>query len=499
MSSLSPNLFLLSIVQLNRSSDQPIYAQLYRSLRYAILAGQLTADFRLPSTRDMAEILDVSRNTVLEAVNQLIAEGYLEARAGSGTYITNHLGEELLTTDFNQTLSPRYSHAGRTIARRGEMFAKSRYTARRQTNPKCVFTIGRPALEYFPFDLWARIVSRHYRTALPTEFDYSIPAHGGFLPLREAIADYLKTARAVHCTPEQVIICNGSQQAMYIASQILLDPGDKAWIENPGHTGTQWILRSAGAEIVPVPVDEDGLVVEEGIELASDARLACVTPSLQFPIGSTMHLKRRTELLTWAYRNDAWIIEDDYNHEFRYTGHPLMSLQGLDSAGRVIYVGTFSKSMFPSLRIGYAVVPPDLIKVFSAARVQMDIQTPTIQQLALNEFIRDGHLTRHIRRMRTIYSKRREHLLLYLDEHLGGIVTSGLAEAGMHLIGWLPENISDKQICVEAEKAEVEILPVSSLYLGEPRRNGLILGYAGAKEADLLEGVVKLKTILNQA
>jgi GntR family transcriptional regulator/MocR family aminotransferase len=339
-------------------------------------------------------------------------------------------------------------------------------------------------------------MAHHYRHAVPDMLDYNVSDKAGYMPLRKAIAEYLQTARAVRCTPEQVIICNGSQQGMYLAGQVLLDPGDKSWMEDPGHPGIRWVLQTAGAQVIPVPVDECGIIVEAGIAGAQDARLAIVAPSLQFPIGSTMNLKRRTELLLWANRNDAWIVEDDYNHEFRYVGYPLMSLQGLDTGARVIYAGTFSKSMFPSLRIGYVVVPPDLIDLFMSARAIMDIQTPMVAQAALNDFIREGHLGRHIRRMRAFYDDHRRHLLRELNIHLASFLTVGLADAGMHVVGWLPEQIPDDVIAAECDKLDVEVIPVSRLCIEATGRNGLALGYAGASKAGISAGVQKLKMIL---
>lgn len=497
MATALPKAYMLSVIQLDRAHDLPMHRQLYEGIRQAIICGQLKASLRLPSSRDMAKLLGVSRNTVLEAVGQLTTEGYLETRRGSGTYVTDTLPDDLLRPngDLFDDL-PRVDSKKRTVSKRGALYTRAEYTARRRTNSNYVFTVGVPALDHFPFKVWSRLLASHYRHPASSTLDYNVTDKEGYYPLRDAIAEYLQTARAVRCTPEQVIICNGSQQAMFLASQVLLDPGDKAWMEDPGHPGVHWVLRSAGAEVIHVPVDECGIIVEAGIARAPDARLAIVTPSLQFPIGSTMNLKRRTELLMWANRSDAWILEDDYNHEFRYVGHPLMSLQGLDTGGRVIYAGTFSKSMFPSLRIGYLVAPPDLIDLFTAARSIIDIQTPMVQQAVLNDFIRQGHLARHIRRMRALYDERRQHLIGEFNAHLSPYMTLGIAEAGMHIVGWLPAHIPDRQIAAACEKAGVEVIAASSLCQHEPKRNGLILGYAGATKDDASAGVQRLKRIL---
>jgi GntR family transcriptional regulator / MocR family aminotransferase len=496
MSSALPKAYLLSVIQIDRHSKTPMHRQLYEGIRRAIIAGQLKGGLRLPSSRDVAALLGLSRNTVLEAIDQLTTEGYLETRAGSGTYVTDALPDDLLRIEANVPVVPNIGSRKRTIAQRGALYQRSEYTARRRTNPDRVFTVGSPAIDRFPFDIWARLIAHQYRNVAPHSLDYNVSDKAGYMPLRMAIADYLQTARAVRCTPEQIIICNGSQQGMYLASQVLLDPGAKAWMEDPGHPGIRWVLQTAGSQVIPVPVDECGIIVEAGLARAPDARLAVVTPSLQFPIGSTMNLKRRTELLLWANRNDAWIVEDDYNHEFRYVGHPLMSLQGLDTGARVIYAGTFSKSMFPSLRVGYVVVPPDLIDLFTAARSIIDIQTPIITQMALNEFIREGHLARHIRRMRALYDERRRHLLSELNRHLAPYISVGIADSGMHVVGWLPEHIPDDVIAADCEKVGVEVIPVSGLSIEPTDRNGLALGYAGASNEGISIGVQKLKKIL---
>lgn len=497
MKTALPKAYLLSFVYIDPESTQPIYRQIYESLRQAIISERLKAGLRLPSTRDTAKLLGVSRNTVLEAVNQLIAEGYLEAKAGSGTRVTSNLPDNFAWKEFSEPPVAGKHVSKRTISKRGEVFAAARFTQRLKATLPFVFTLSLPALDHFPFDIWSRLVSHHTRNASLRLLDYSVRDRAGYAPLREAIAEYASTARAVKCTPDQVIITNGAQHAIFIASHVLLDPGDKAWMENPGHMGVRSILTSAGAQIIPVPVDDHGLDVEAGIAAAPDACLVCITPH-QLPVGSTMNLKRRLELLRWANQQDAWIVEDDYDHEFHYTGRPLMSLQGLDKGQRVIYVGTFSKSMFPSLRIGYMIVPPDLVQAFTSARLLIDVQTPTIQQAALNDFIREGHFSRHIRRTRQLYSSRRTHLLEQIEQHLGEWITPGIADSGMQMTGWLPDSISDKAVCAAGEQEGLDLVPVSRLYIGSPARSGLLLGYAAAREEDLTVGVKTLQRILSQ-
>ncbi len=496
MSGTSSGTYLLTLVDIDRNGDQPIYRQLYDGLRQAIISGRLEAGVRLPSSRDMAQLFGVSRNTVLEAIEQLIAEGYLDTKRGSGTYITINLPQELMELDSTGQITPLIHPEQRSISARGQQLTAMEFTPRRTTNPDYVFTIGMPSVEIFPFSIWSRIMSYHYRNSVKSEFDYRLADGAGYYPLRQSIAEYLNRARAMQCKPEQVIICNGSQHGLFLASRVLLDPGDKVWLENPGYLGARWVLSSADATLVPIDVDENGLRVQDGLEQAPDARLAYVTPSLQFPIGSVMNLKQRSELLNWANQNDAWIIEDDYDHEFRYEGHPLMSLQGLDASGRVIYVGTFSKVLFPGLRIGYLIVPEDLVDVFTAARTLIDLRTPSITQLVLNDFIREGHFSRHIRRARSLYAQRRLHLLKEIERELGDVVSTGHSVAGMHMVIWLPDYISDEFVFHEMQKEGIEALPISRFYIGTPPRSGLVLGYAGASEENITDGVARLGTLL---
>ncbi len=318
----------------------------------------------------------------------------------------------------------------------------------------------------------------------------------GYRPLREEIAAYLGAARAVRCVWEQVIVVSGSQQALDLAARVLLDPGDAAWVEDPGYAGARGALTGAGARLVPVPVDEEGLRVSAGMARCADARLAHVSPSHQYPLGATMSLPRRLELLAWASRAGSWVIEDDYDSEFRYTGRPVEALQGLDAEGRVIYVGTFSKVLSPALRLGYLVVPPDLVDPFTAARELADRHAPTVEQATLARFIAEGHFARHVRRMRALYAERQVALVSAAARDLPGLVDVGPAEAGMHLVGWLPADADDREASRRAEAGGVEANALS-LYGIEPlRRGGLLLGYAAVDEAGIRDGVRRLAAAL---
>ena len=318
--------------------------------------------------------------------------------------------------------------------------------------------------------------------------------------LREALAEYLKTSRAVRCDPDQIIIVSGSQHALHIASDVLLDVGDKVWFEDPGYTGARNVFRTTGGDIVPVPVDDEGIDVEAGIALAPDARLIYTTPSHQFPLGSTLSLVRRFKLLDWAERVGAWILEDDYDSEFRYHGHPLASLQGMDVNNRVIYIGTFSKVLFPALRLGYMVVPPDLVGTFLAARTTMDHFPAVVPQAVLAEFIMEGHFTRHIRRMRKLYGEKRDLFVDSMDQHFGNLVTLKHSEAGMHITCCLPEGLAAGAVWEQACQNQVETVPLMIYYHNPPPQNyGIILGYTGATCENIERGVERLAIAVEEA
>jgi GntR family transcriptional regulator/MocR family aminotransferase len=320
----------------------------------------------------------------------------------------------------------------------------------------------------------------------------------GYTPLRQEIAAYVTAVRGVRCRSEQVLIVNGSQQALDLAARVLLDPGDAAWVEDPGYLGARGALASAGARLVPVPVDGEGLSVETGITLAPHARLVYVSPSHQYPLGVTMSVARRLALLSWASRADAWVLEDDYDSEFRYTGRPLACLQGLDVEGRVLYLGTFSKTLLPALRLGYLIVPDGLVDAFLAAHAVADRHSPTLEQAVLADFIAEGHFARHVRRMRTLYAERQACLLEAAHRELDGALELAPADAGMHLVGWLPSKIIDRDVTSAAAAHGVEVLPLSRYAMNPLVRGALLLGYAGFDRAAIRSGVTRLATVFRE-
>jgi GntR family transcriptional regulator / MocR family aminotransferase len=474
-------------ISLDTSSGAPIYRQLYERMRSEILAGRLPARTRLPSTRTLAAELGVSRSTVVTAFEHLLAEGYLEGKIGSGTYVAASLPEELLGVRVERDHQPDPEPSGRRLSRRGALLAATPTTIVMDTGTPRAFRPGIPALDEFPYGVWRRISGSVWRNPPSGLLGYGDPA--GYWPLREEISAHLGLARAVRCEPEQVIVVSGSQQALDLASRVLLDPGDAVWVEDPGYMGARGALSGSGARLVPVPVDEEGLVVAAGMEREPHASLVCITPSHQYPLGVTMSLARRLELLRWASRSGAWVIEDDYDSEYRYTGRPLEALQGLDTDGRVVYVGTFSKVLFPALRLGYLVVPSDLVDAFTAARELTDRHPPTVEQAVLAEFIAGGHFVRHLRRMRALYAARQEALIEELSRELSGLLDADPAGSGMHLVGWLPEVVDDMEASRLAAGQGVEAPPIS-LYRTRPEgRGGLMLGYAAVDEAGIREGV----------
>jgi GntR family transcriptional regulator/MocR family aminotransferase len=476
----------------DRGSDRPLYRLIYEAIRTAILSGEFGPGKRLAATRALARELGVSRITVFNAYEQLFAEGYLDGNGGAGTFVAAELPDNLLKAETvkgskrNKTAAPlRLSPFGEKLAKDIESI-RARTIARFQP-----FQNGLTAVDKFPFEIWSRIAARVHRNPSREVLGYGDPQ--GYFPLREAIAAHLKSARGVNCTPEQVIITAGAQQALDLTARIFLSEKDSILIEDPCYQEARSAFAAIGAKIIPVPVDAEGLNLSDAKQ---KAKLIYVTPSHQYPLGVTMSLPRRLALLEWARTRNAWIIEDDYNSEFRYAGRPLASLQGLDQGGRVIYVGTFSKTIFPSMRIGCAVVPPDLVGIFTGARALNDTHSSLIDQAILTEFIVDGHFGRHVRRMRTLYEERQKTLIAECEKNLAELLEVKKADTGMHVVGWLPEGVSDKVISRKAAEQNLRLAPISAYCAKELPRGGLILGYTAFAENQIKEGVKRLKAIL---
>jgi GntR family transcriptional regulator / MocR family aminotransferase len=497
--SKSPGPFFLPAISLNRASTLPLYRQLYDAIRQAILLGSLRKGLRLPSTRHLAAELCVSRNIVVMTFEQLLAEGYLESKTGAGTFVTNTLPEEVLQVQ----VSP--AKGNRALSQRGKAIKRVPHLDGRfccaipSVDPKlryAPFRYGLPALDELPLDFWGRLLARHCRTA-PAE----VAIHGdpsGLLRLREAIASYVGAARGVRCRADQVIITNGSQQAIDLAARVLADPGEVAIIEDPGYIGARAALEAAGLKLVPVRVLRDGLRVDLLARKHLHAKLVYVTPSHQFPLGVVLSLANRLQLLDWAARNDAWILEDDFDSEYRYGSKPIPALQGLDGNSRVIYIGTFSKVLFATIRLGYLIVPEDLLDTFVAARWVLDRGSPLVEQAALADFIAEGHLASHIRRMRGLYMERRSVMISTIRQDMGDILETWDSEAGMHTLGWLPSHLDDSRVSAQAAKAGIYTIPVSSLSILPPSRGGLALGYAAFKPEVIRKSLRDLETVIRK-
>ncbi|MCB1694197.1 MAG: PLP-dependent aminotransferase family protein, partial [Pseudomonadales bacterium] len=433
-------------LSLDRSAG-PLSRQLYEGLRDAILSGQFRVGTQMPSTRALSDSLNVSRNTVHTAFEQLILEGLLEGRQGAGTFVAEMPGGMPIGPG---TVDPVPTRGNRHLSQQGRAMQElvQRWPQPIQLPGESrgrAFGMGAPA-DLFPGRVWRSLLVQCWDQLTGTRG----LGRSEYTPLREAIAEYLGTTRGVRCAPDQVMLVSGSQQGIALVASVLLDPDDSVWVEDPGYFGAHTAFAGWGAKVVPVPVDEEGLSVEIGRKLAAHAKLAHVTPTHQFPLGKTMPLRRRADLLAWAQSAEAWILEEDYDSEFRYSGAPLAALQGIDPDQRVIYLGSFSKSMFSGLRLAYLVVPRDLAPAFRAARQLVGGPPPVLEQAVVERFLTEGHFSRHLRRMRRVYAQRQRHLIEAVRDELDGLLRVDPDETGMHLVGWLPGSMVADDVCRKA-------------------------------------------------
>ncbi|MEM9556195.1 MAG: PLP-dependent aminotransferase family protein [Acidobacteriota bacterium] len=496
--------------ELDPAASMPLHRQLHGLLRDALLSGALPAGSRLPSTRALAADLGLSRNTVTTAFDHLHDEGLIESRIGDGTYASRLLGAAAgphRATRPKPEVTPddppddRDDPSARSVSRRGRTIARS--VLGRDPQRPLPFALGVPALDAFPLRTWRRILTRRARSMTATDLAHGPPA--GDERLRGLIARHLATARGVRCSAEQVLILPSAQLGLDLAGRVLLDPGDAVWIENPGYLGARGAFRAAGARLVPVPVDDDGLRVDDAWRLDASARLAYVTPSHQFPLGASMSLERRLQLLAWAEEDQAWIVEDDYDSEYRYDGKPAQALQGLDRADRVLYLGTFSKVVFPALRLAYLVVPERLIELFRAARFLLDGHVAPSTQAAVADFMEGGHMVAHLRRMRTLYRTRRDVLLDEVARRFGGLFRFSGAQAGLHVTARLAHG-DDRVLAARAPAHSLDLAPLSRYLLdkaddrglrGRPMRvQGIAFGYGHVPPEEILAACDRLETLL---
>jgi GntR family transcriptional regulator/MocR family aminotransferase len=480
------------LIRIDARSRDGLRQQVYLAVRRAILDGVLAPGTRLPSSRMLADDLRLSRTTTILAYEQLLAEGYVAARHGSGTFVAHELPDDL----------PRFATptTGRTrhpqLSRRGLALAATPAPARRMAGPPRPFRLGVPALDLFPLRLWSQLVNRRLRSTRITQLDYTDSA--GFGELRQAIAHHVQTARGTRCNADQVFVVAGAQRGLQMICTALLDPGDRVWLEEPGYPGARSALMTAGARIVPVRVDAHGLDVTSAARQAPSARMAYVTPSNQFPLGVPMTLMRRLALLKWASRAGAWVVEDDYDSEFRYGTRPFPCLHGLDGDGRVIYVGTFAKSIFPALRLGFVIIPPDLRDQFLAARRTADMHPPLLEQMALADFIGGGHYAQHLRRMRSAYRERVDALADAAQALCAGALQLRPVQSGLHAVADL-DGVDEERVFDAARERGIEVATLGQYFIGRRTMNGLLLGFASTGPDALRRGMERLAAAIDAA
>lgn len=479
--------------ELHRNDEEPLYRQLYRHIRQSILDRSLPPGTRLPATRAMARQLQIARITVTQAYDQLQAEGYVVRRQGAGTYVSSDLPLPAVptrTSPFSQTFAlSSWGQRVRELAQSSEQPIETQ-----QQNIEIDFGFGRSFPHIFPYDVWRSLLARYLSTD-----DIMLSRYGsaaGFAPLREAISDYLARLRGVHCHPDEVVIVNGAQQALDIIARLLLNQGDHVLVETPGYVDAFSVFQAQGAHLVPLAVDNDGFPAEQ-LSHSSNARLAFVTPANQFPRGGAMPVERRLTLLRWARQNNALVIEDDYDGALRYEDQPLAALQGLDETGNVIYLGTFSKVLFPALRLGYVVLPDSLLQPFLRAKSIVDRGAPTLTQAAVADFINEGHFERHLKRLRKEYGRRRQVLVSALREQLDTAVSFAPEPAGLHVMIYLTEDAHEARIVTRAAAKGVRIYAGRPYHLQDPSPPTILLGFSGLSESEIVRGVRLLAEVIH--
>jgi len=488
---LAPDLCDYVLALFDRDADLHDHRQLYAILQSGIREANLAAGLRLPSTRELAHALGIARNTVVRVYEQLTLEGYAETGVGRGTYVAPSSPRLV-----ERTTRPVRVPAERSrLSERGETTVREAGAGRIQWG---AFTPGVPELRMFPADVWRRVQSRVWRSASPQRLTYATGE--GDEALRRAVSDYLQGTRGVMCTAEQVVVTSGTQQSLHLVAHLLADPGDTVWLEDPGYWGARSVFRAAGLNPIAVAVDKDGLA-PNAEQLRSPPRLMFVSPSHQYPTGVVMSHGRRKQLLDYAAMRGVWVIEDDYDSEFRYRTRPLPALQGLDPHGRVIYLGTFSKTLFPALRLSYAVLPADLAAPFARAASELYREGQTMQQAVLAAFLSEGHYATHVKRMRAVYGARHDALTDAIHAHFGDRLPILGGDAGLHLVLGLPDAVDDHAVADQALQAGVRTRPLSMYFLHPRQRSvkkGLLLGYGAVAEEDIGPQFDKLARVLRR-
>lgn len=478
---------------------QPIYSQVYHQIQNLILGGHIRPGTRLPSTRTIAEDLNCSRTTILRAFDQLAGSGYITGNLGGGTFVSDNVPIESLLKSKSTVARNKNNNLQPQISKRGIALAANESY---DFNPELYsgFPPGEPDIAEFPFDTWTRLFRRTWLVPKPNLIYGDDPA--GFLPLREAVATHLATYRGVVCEPDDIVITNGAAQALSIITQIMVDHGEQVWAEEPCPPVVPKIYGLADVQAVPVPVDSNGLVVDVGKKLAPKARMAMVTPSHQFPLCVPMSLERRLELLQWARQANAWLVEDDYDSEFQYVGKPLPTIRSFDEGERVFYVGSFSKFLFSAIRMGYIVLPRGLADIFRRCRPSIDLHPPIMIQPVLATFIQEGHLARHIRKMKKIYYKRQQVFIEAANNYLDGLIQIEPNDGGMNLIGNLDKELAKRTTSKAIEQAARErnlfVKSTSWYYQKKAPENQLLFGYTACQDKDIAKLLGMLADILRK-
>ncbi|MBP2155295.1 GntR family transcriptional regulator/MocR family aminotransferase [Erwinia rhapontici] len=468
-----------------------IKEQFYSVIKELILNGQLQTGKKLPSSRTFSEMMSISRNSVLAGLERLTDEGYLIAKQGSGTYVASIIPDEVMHSQPQASYLPASLDKGSPDINPHMQVMRNIWD---ETQPcsgqNLTFNIGVGCRDLFPHELWGRQLGRTWRQF--RHQDGKLNELQGFKPLRQAISKYVCTTRGLHCTEQQILIVNGTQQAMNLAAQVLLQKGDEVWLDEPGYDGALGAFTAMGATLRPVISDNNGMDVAYGIRHWPKAKLIFTSPSHQFPLGGTLSLSRRLALLEWAAENNMWIFEDDYNSEFRYTGQPIQALQGLDKHQRVIYAGTFSKMMFPGFHLGFLVVPEHLVASFNIAKYYADTRTSYLEQTILAAFISEGHYARHVRRVRKACHERQQVMIEAIKLYLPEVVCVEPSDSGIHLVCWLADNLEESVIIEQCRQAGLGAQPLSRYCQTRPAKQAILFGFAAHPPSEIVEGIKKL-------
>lgn len=468
--------------------------KVYHTIRNAILDGRLAAGTKLPSSRAFAEMMSISRNSVIAGFDRLTDEGYLFTKKGAGTYVSTTRPDDVIKLPTKMCHVPKSQqttfHPNSNLTNLATQWEKSRPN----TSQYKMFNIGVGCVDQFPHDLWGRILGRAWRSSKREITHYNHPA--GYPPLKKVLADYVRSTRGVNCHQDQIIIVNGTQQAINIAAKVLLQTGDRAWLDDPGYDSARAILSVSGINISPIPSDNEGMDIAYAAKYHADAKFIYTAPSHQFPLGTTLSLPRRLALLEWAYQNNAWIFEDDYNSEFRYLSKPIQALQGLDKYQRVIYSGTFSKMMYPGFRLGFLIVPEKLQEAFTMIKYYSDSHSGYLEQAALAQFIQEGHYARHVRRVRKICYSRQLTLIETIRHYLPHVFEVELTDSGIHAVCWVKPEYNLQDIISACRQLGFGIQPLSRYCINSQNNNAILFGYAAHNETDITNNIIALSHII---